>query len=163
VSSTRYSHPLAEGEDPLPWLRAELPTWSHGPAQDGTWWAQSPTFAVDGLHITAPDPVELVERVRAFERLVALAAGRAGRLAVGRPFGGTKLEEPSPRAAVRSHVLTQLSDPTGLGPATGPSAIEEARAKGYSGNPCTTCGSLDTRYDGTCLVCDNCGTTSGCS
>jgi ribonucleoside-diphosphate reductase alpha chain len=36
-------------------------------------------------------------------------------------------------------------------------------AKGYSGDACTDCGQLTLVRNGTCLKCDSCGATSGCS
>lgn len=38
-----------------------------------------------------------------------------------------------------------------------------ARSVGYTGNPCTNCGGWRMRRNGTCEVCDDCGTTTGCS
>jgi hypothetical protein len=38
-----------------------------------------------------------------------------------------------------------------------------ALAAGYCGEPCGTCGGVRTRRNGTCLVCDDCGSTTGCS
>jgi ribonucleoside-diphosphate reductase alpha chain len=47
---------------------------------------------------------------------------------------------------------------------TGKSArIAEARIKGYEGDPCTDCGNFTLVRNGTCLKCDTCGGTSGCS
>jgi len=47
---------------------------------------------------------------------------------------------------------------------TGRSAkIAEARIKGYEGDPCTDCGNFTLVRNGTCLKCDTCGGTSGCS
>jgi ribonucleoside-diphosphate reductase alpha chain len=48
---------------------------------------------------------------------------------------------------------------------TGPSAaaIETARYMGYEGDPCPECGSLTLVRNGTCLKCDSCGGTTGCS
>lgn len=40
---------------------------------------------------------------------------------------------------------------------------EIARAHGYTGDPCGTCGALRLKRNGACLVCDACGTTTGCS
>lgn len=34
---------------------------------------------------------------------------------------------------------------------------------GYSGDSCSTCGSLRMRRSGTCQTCEDCGSTSGCS
>ena len=39
----------------------------------------------------------------------------------------------------------------------------EAIAKGYAGDACTQCGQFTLVRNGTCLKCDSCGTTSGCS
>ena len=60
---------------------------------------------------------------------------------------------------------------TGLGPKSGINGspekrldrIQEARVKGYAGEPCQVCGSLCVRRNGACLVCEDCGNTSGCS
>jgi ribonucleoside-diphosphate reductase alpha chain len=41
--------------------------------------------------------------------------------------------------------------------------IKEARIKGYEGEPCNECGQLTLVRNGTCLKCDTCGATSGCS
>ena len=47
-----------------------------------------------------------------------------------------------------------------------PSQAERARQaklKGYEGDPCRECGQFTMLRNGTCLKCDTCGTTSGCS
>ena len=41
--------------------------------------------------------------------------------------------------------------------------LVEARIKGYEGDPCTECGNFTLVRNGTCLKCDTCGGTSGCS
>jgi len=41
--------------------------------------------------------------------------------------------------------------------------IREARAKGYEGDACHDCGNFTMVRNGTCLKCDSCGATSGCS
>ncbi len=41
--------------------------------------------------------------------------------------------------------------------------IRQARMKGYEGDPCTECGNFTLVRNGTCLKCDTCGGTSGCS
>ena len=43
------------------------------------------------------------------------------------------------------------------------SRIEEAKLKGYTGDICQECGQATMLRNGTCLKCDNCGATSGCS
>jgi ribonucleoside-diphosphate reductase alpha chain len=41
--------------------------------------------------------------------------------------------------------------------------IMEARIKGYEGDPCPVCGSFTLVRNGTCMKCDTCGGTTGCS
>jgi ribonucleoside-diphosphate reductase alpha chain len=41
--------------------------------------------------------------------------------------------------------------------------VRQARLKGYDGDPCMECGQLTLVRNGTCLKCDTCGATSGCS
>jgi ribonucleoside-diphosphate reductase alpha chain len=38
-----------------------------------------------------------------------------------------------------------------------------ARERGYTGDICASCGSSQMRRNGTCLKCDACGETTGCS
>jgi ribonucleoside-diphosphate reductase alpha chain len=39
----------------------------------------------------------------------------------------------------------------------------EARLKGYEGDACESCGNFTLVRNGTCMKCDSCGSTSGCS
>jgi ribonucleoside-diphosphate reductase alpha chain len=41
--------------------------------------------------------------------------------------------------------------------------IAQARIKGYEGDPCPVCGSFTLIRNGTCMKCDTCGGTTGCS
>src|SRR5436190_23827399 len=41
--------------------------------------------------------------------------------------------------------------------------IRTARMKGYEGDSCGECGNFTLVRNGTCLKCDTCGSTSGCS
>jgi hypothetical protein len=40
---------------------------------------------------------------------------------------------------------------------------DQARLRGYEGDPCWNCGQFTLARNGTCLKCDSCGETSGCS
>lgn len=40
---------------------------------------------------------------------------------------------------------------------------DEARMKGYEGDPCPDCGQFTLVRNGSCLKCDSCGATTGCS
>jgi ribonucleoside-diphosphate reductase alpha chain len=41
--------------------------------------------------------------------------------------------------------------------------VREARMKGYEGDPCGECGNFTLVRNGTCLKCNTCGSTTGCS
>ncbi|MCL2040246.1 MAG: adenosylcobalamin-dependent ribonucleoside-diphosphate reductase [Bacteroidetes bacterium] len=41
--------------------------------------------------------------------------------------------------------------------------IYNAKTMGYTGEQCTNCSSIRVKRNGTCLLCEDCGTTSGCS
>jgi ribonucleoside-diphosphate reductase alpha chain len=43
------------------------------------------------------------------------------------------------------------------------SRLTQARIKGYEGDPCPVCGSFTLIRSGTCMKCDTCGGTTGCS
>lgn len=60
------------------------------------------------------------------------------------------------------HDTTHTPLPVLAGGAPG-TAREEAKKKGYAGNPCTECGQFTLIANGTCYRCDRCGATSGCS
>ena len=47
--------------------------------------------------------------------------------------------------------------------APGLSPVQEARMKGYEGEACGECGNFTLLRNGTCMKCDTCGGTSGCS
>lgn len=62
---------------------------------------------------------------------------------------------PSVPPAANAAVKGKLADPA--------AAREEARIKGYEGDACGNCGQFTLVRSGTCLRCDSCGHTSGCS
>lgn len=41
--------------------------------------------------------------------------------------------------------------------------LSSARDSGFTGDCCSTCGSMTCVRNGSCLLCTNCGATSGCS
>jgi ribonucleoside-diphosphate reductase alpha chain len=55
---------------------------------------------------------------------------------------------------------------TGAAAQTAPTKAErraEAKAKGYEGEMCSECGNFTLVRNGTCMKCDTCGSTTGCS
>jgi ribonucleoside-diphosphate reductase alpha chain len=87
---------------------------------------------------------------------------------------------PTPTPAPAPQVVTPVLEPVGAGAVASLSVAapvkalqrgtlqiaekqREAVLKGYSGDACTTCGQFTLVRNGTCLKCDSCGATSGCS
>ncbi|MEM9223926.1 MAG: vitamin B12-dependent ribonucleotide reductase [Pseudomonadota bacterium] len=78
----------------------------------------------------------------------------------------------SPVETMREEVTALLGEgdhdeaSTGAGPRPLESLAEQAamaRLKGFEGDPCGECGNFTLVRNGTCLKCDTCGGTSGCS
>jgi ribonucleoside-diphosphate reductase alpha chain len=69
------------------------------------------------------------------------------------PAGGAQ-QQPTPRS--REAGVGRLLSPKETAAAT-------ARLKGYEGDPCRECGQFTLLRNGTCMKCDSCGATSGCS
>ena len=42
-------------------------------------------------------------------------------------------------------------------------SVQQARLQGYEGDACTACQSFTLVRNGSCLKCQSCGATSGCS
>ena len=42
-------------------------------------------------------------------------------------------------------------------------AATKAKMQGYEGDPCGECGNYTLVRNGTCMKCNTCGATSGCS
>lgn len=134
-------------------VRAALPRWTVlEMPQDAVrnYRALEPNYQVTGIVVEADDTAELVDRARALVAVIEAAAGR--------PVPATPTAERALRA------LPRVPSPTEPGaPKVTPHARAVATARGYTGDVCGTCGSLAMRRSGVCLVCDACGTTTGCS
>ncbi|MCK5377508.1 MAG: vitamin B12-dependent ribonucleotide reductase, partial [Acidobacteria bacterium] len=85
-------------------------------------------------HKVAPDDKDLAE-------VHPIAVGQSG-------------EEPVARATTSAGGVAITPNHT---------AVQQARYMGYEGDPCPECGSLTLVRNGTCLKCDSCGGTTGCS
>jgi len=57
-----------------------------------------------------------------------------------------------------AHPETELSPP--VQPAMGK---QQAVMSGYTGDQCSNCQSMRMKVSGHCMVCEDCGTTTGCS
>ena len=100
-------------------------------------------------------------RSSTMDNLVVLRGGDFDRLREERDEGESDSEEDEEPVAEAAGAPSpapkgRLADPTS-------SAREEARIKGYEGDACSNCGQFTLVRNGTCLRCDSCGHSSGCS
>jgi ribonucleoside-diphosphate reductase alpha chain len=66
--------------------------------------------------------------------------------------------------AVATNLATEMRGTTAMTPPDSRmQQIRTARMKGYEGDSCGECGNFTLVRNGTCLKCDTCGGTSGCS
>lgn len=159
----------------LEYAAAELPGWEvRADYREGLYTAASPTVHVDGITVHATTAQELVERVRCFVRILALAMGRQGSVPVGRRVAGVLLDGPAPpREAPQEAPRRPGPAQARQGPAAPPVvSLGQAsrhivqpggRAHGFEGDACDQCGAMMMVRNGSCLKCTACGTTTGCS
>ncbi|EKV32072.1 Ribonucleotide reductase of class II (coenzyme B12-dependent) [Caenispirillum salinarum AK4] len=77
---------------------------------------------------------------------------------------GTDGHGHSATAAATASVSAAGATSAAVGSASGrASRVAEARMKGYEGDNCPECGNFTLVRNGTCLKCDSCGSTTGCS
>lgn len=91
------------------------------------------------------------------------------------PHTATMLKTAWEAGRVAEEAGLSLSGPSGVpsaDPVTPPPSIllappkitrEQARGSGYTGDACTNCQGMQVKRNGSCLVCEACGTTTGCS
>jgi ribonucleoside-diphosphate reductase alpha chain len=102
--------------------------------------------------------------VQAFETVAYAATGTGG----PGPTAYAAPAAPSARADHGHHHHFHAHPPAhaaGNGPPAH-SRLEktrQARARGYEGDPCPECGNMTLVRNGTCMKCDSCGSTTGCS
>ncbi len=109
-----------------------------------------------GQEQVAPSSLEMIKQVsstgylrkRLPHELVVLQGGASvsGALGLAAPLSGL---------AIRAETMTASVS------AVDPRA--KARMQGYEGDPCGECGNFTLVRNGTCLKCNTCGGTSGCS
>jgi ribonucleoside-diphosphate reductase alpha chain len=79
-------------------------------------------------------------------------------------LGRTDLVQVKPDDLISTSTMANGGKPGGNGEAdVGDSAIRVAKMKGYEGDPCPVCGNFTMVRSGTCMRCDTCGSTTGCS
>ena len=71
--------------------------------------------------------------------------------------------EPGTDPSAVLQAVSALAEPMPAGAADAGGARAQARMQGYEGDPCGECGNYTLVRNGTCLKCNTCGGTSGCS
>jgi ribonucleoside-diphosphate reductase alpha chain len=87
---------------------------------------------------------------------------QGGAQASAGPGGGT-ITTGAPVSDVMSFAAVLQASAALATPDTRVEQIRAARMKGYEGDSCSECGNFTLVRNGTCLKCDTCGSTSGCS
>jgi ribonucleoside-diphosphate reductase alpha chain len=80
--------------------------------------------------------------------------GNSGNVPKGLSAFSSAMVQPQTQVAVMEETYPQESEVI---------KIVQARIKGYEGDPCSSCGSFTLVRNGTCMKCDTCGSTTGCS
>ena len=120
-----------------------------------TGYVRSNLYVLNGGAATALDSEELVEEV---VDAVAPATIEATMEAIGEAITAPHpLTGDGPASPVTVSAASHNAASTRL------NRIREARLKGYEGDACGDCGNFTLVRNGTCLKCDTCGSTSGCS
>ncbi len=83
-------------------------------------------------------------------------APRSDHLKLGNSNGG--ISKPNGSAKAESARAATAPMPTSIA-----DRVKQARQKGYEGDACSECGSLTLVRNGSCMKCDTCGSTTGCS
>jgi ribonucleoside-diphosphate reductase alpha chain len=104
------------------------------------------------------------------DRFAVLDGGRSGTMARGLIQGATALKaEPEEVGGQLGFLAPALPEdaPAPKAAASAKATITErrteARMKGYEGESCPECANFTLVRNGTCLKCDTCGSTTGCS
>ena len=67
----------------------------------------------------------------------------------------TELYKSAPTSAATAPIMTKAE--------LAKQRMSEAKLRGYEGTSCSECHNFTMVRNGTCLKCDTCGSTSGCS
>ena len=121
------------------------------------------------LRVEGPDPLAHRPAVGGERRLAAPPLPRVGGAACGNvtAFSGaaTALKaEPEAKLSPAEQLEHRVDeDARAHAKAAASEKRAEAKAKGYEGEACGECGNFTLVRNGTCMKCDTCGSTTGCS
>jgi hypothetical protein len=89
---------------------------------------------------------------------------KGGVLLIGEAAHGYSVTAgPSPARELQTAVATAMRAPPAPVVQTKAELRETSRLQGYTGDACDSCGNFTLVRNGTCLKCNSCGSTSGCS
>jgi ribonucleoside-diphosphate reductase alpha chain len=94
---------------------------------------------------------------------LATPAAKADKEASVTALAAQLAEQLSMRAKARAESGVEVAVAKAVGKQLEADRRAEARVKGYEGESCRECGNFTLVRNGTCLKCDTCGGTSGCS
>jgi ribonucleoside-diphosphate reductase alpha chain len=100
-------------------------------------------------------------RKRVPQELVVFQGGAMTALAGGDPVA--RLETLVPETATNTIAVSTSSTTAVASGTVGMDARTKAKMQGYEGDPCGECGNYTLVRNGTCMKCNTCGGTSGCS
>jgi ribonucleoside-diphosphate reductase alpha chain len=98
--------------------------------------------------------------------VTSMSASHGASAGGGQAATALKTAEPEQKLSPTEKLEQQNWSKTGSAAASQPSKAErraEAKAKGYEGEMCGECGHFSLVRNGTCMKCDTCGSTTGCS
>jgi len=95
--------------------------------------------------------------------LYVLNTGRGGQQASAQSGAGEAVEARAAGAGEAVQTAASAAGEAAAGAAETERYRSQARLKGYEGDACTECGNFTLLRNGTCLQCDTCGATTGCS
>jgi len=81
----------------------------------------------------------------------------------------TEEDGPAASVATTASIATTASTSMSTGSAEGATGVDtatrvqQAKMQGYEGENCSECGNFTLVRNGTCLKCNTCGSTTGCS
>jgi ribonucleoside-diphosphate reductase alpha chain len=122
-----------------------------------------------GLVRSKTDKLMLVQGGAGGEAVAAYGVGGAGAYGYATQ-GATALKgdvagfaEEAPEIGTAGALRLEFSSPAASGRPSERDKRQEARMKGYVGEACPECGNFTMVRNGTCLKCETCGGTTGCS
>jgi ribonucleoside-diphosphate reductase alpha chain len=120
----------------------------------------------DAYGASSPSPLGGVGGGGGSSRVTSLASHGPTARATDATEGAVALKQEAQQLSPTEKLEAMQWSKAGAAAAAAPSKAErraEAKAKGYEGEMCSECGNFTLVRNGTCMKCDTCGSTTGCS